>query len=169
MSKRFRDAITEYEDKLAEIHIKHRYVRQKLDSFTKDRVDDILHEHEQGRVIVSRVSDWESLELSNALPNVEVEYFTKRIYFQFEMCNGRAIANKILQLENLNELIAKTFTDSSPPYFTSHSKLEVADQCQQLLDENQTNLDDRVVWDTEERLSGICSHDIEYLHTMPKK
>ncbi len=109
MTKRYADCLTVYEDKLAELHIKYRYVRQKLDSYTKERVDEIVKEHEQGRIIVSRVSDWERLELTESLPDVKVEYFTKRVYFQFEMVNGRPVANKILQLENFNEFIIKTF------------------------------------------------------------
>ncbi len=47
--------------------------------------------------------------------------------------------------------------------------MEIANQVQQWLDEHNVNLDDFVVWDTHERLSGLGSYDIDYLHTIPKK
>jgi hypothetical protein len=169
MTKRYRKAVTEFEDKAAELEIQRRFIRQKIESYDKERIQDLVSEYESGKIIVSQVSEWDRLQLSHALPNVEVEYFTKLVYFHFTMINHRPVINKLFQLDRIRHFIRTTFHSKTPVVFTSHAKMDIADQCQKWLDEYPMVLEDQVVWDSESRESGLACHGIEYLYTIPKK
>lgn len=168
MCKRSRDAVTQFENKTSELCLQTRYVRQKLETYNKEIIADISHEYEQGRIIISRVSDWKRLQLSKVLPEADLEYFHKQVFFSFSIIQGVPIVTKVHQLDQIQDCITKSFLKTSPLYFTSHATMDIVDQCQEWFTFPMI-LEDNVVWDNKERTSGLACHGIEYVYTIPKK
>jgi hypothetical protein len=168
--KTTQDLITELENKRSKFNLLSRSVKRRLEIYQPEIVADILKEYESGKIIISRVSDWQRLELDTIFPpQSELHYFTKLVYFHFSISYERPAVTKVLDLERIEQSIASSFADPSSLHFTSHAKMDIVDQCQRWLDSIDM-LNDKVVWCNEERTNGLACHGVEYIYTsLPKE
>jgi hypothetical protein len=157
---------TKYENQLAELRLRTQLTKHTLASFRQKRVRHIREAYDQGRIIISRVSDWNSLQLSDVLSSVPLESFTKQVFFNFELMFGKPIVTKVYDINSIQKHVAKTFHDPSRLYWTSYAKYDIAHQCQVWI-ESQPILADHVMWDDSTKTSGLASCAVTYVYTQP--